>query len=43
MTHVDYDAPPLKAPSPPELSAKVDAETAAIIEAAKRIIDEHLE
>jgi hypothetical protein len=43
MTHVDYDAPPLKAPSPPELSAKVDAETAGIIEAAKKTIDEHLE
>ena len=43
MTTVDYDAPPGKAPSPPELTARVDAETAAVIDAAKTIIDEHLE
>ena len=43
MTHIDYDAPPLKAPEPPPLTADVDAETEAVIEAAKAVIDTHLE
>jgi hypothetical protein len=43
MTNIDYDAPPLKAPEPPPLTADVDAETEAVIEAAKAVIDTHLE
>lgn len=43
MTTIDYEAPPGKAPSPPVLSAGIDVQTAGIIEAAKKLIDQRLE